>query len=337
MILFLKILNSQWLKVNGKRFFTFCLLPFTLYFSSCTEEIKLDLNDSDVRLVVDGGIGMDVGVHTVRLSKTMSYFSTDMTVPYVSGAVVTITEFDRMKEATGNVFELNENPGKPGHYETESTVFGKQGYTYRLDVSNVEVGGHVTYSAEAFFPYIADKIDSVRPFWGPNLFGVMFGFELDSTDIHTGWNLCFWAQDPPTREYYVFIPYQNGVALNDTLTNFFMMDDGMISEAGIGLDGLPIEFISDSSWVKIKEGDTLGLEIRSISEDYYRYINEFNTVYQGANPMFGGAPANVRGNVSNGAIGYFWAYGNRKAFGIASRRNLPPEWVFGYDEAVGGN
>ncbi|MDR2907349.1 MAG: DUF4249 domain-containing protein, partial [Bacteroidales bacterium] len=62
-------------------------------FWSCTEEIKIDLKSSDRRLVVEGGIGIDVGVHTVMLSSTMDYFSTDMTVPYISDAMVTITEF----------------------------------------------------------------------------------------------------------------------------------------------------------------------------------------------------------------------------------------------------
>jgi hypothetical protein len=82
-------------------------------------------------------------------------------------------------------------------------------------------------------------------------------------------------------------------------------------------------FISDSSWAAAKAGDTLGLEIRGVSKDYARYIDEFTEVYGGSNPMFGGVPANVRGNVSGGAIGYFWAHGNRKAFDVADKSKKP--------------
>lgn len=297
----------------------FALFAALFALSSCTEEIDIKVPSSAVRLVVEGGIGIDTCVHTIILSKTMDYFSTDTAMPYVSGAAVSITEFDENKNATGNIFLLTENPIRKGHYETDPTVFGKQGYTYRLDISNVNIGGHESYTAEAFFPYIADKIDAVHAIYGIDLMWAAFDpfGTLDST--WTGWNLLFTAQDPPTPEYYVFITYKNGVALNDTLTEFFMVADDMIGQAGVTIKNFPIAFLADSTWAVAKEGDTLGLEIRSISKDYYNYISEFNTVYGGTNPMFGGAPANVRGNINNGAIGYFYAYGNRKAFTIARK------------------
>ncbi len=351
--------NGEWLTVNGKRltlkgFFTLVsshfstlvsfhfstllpfhfstLLPFTLYLLpftlltlvSCTEEIDIKLKPSDTRLVVEGGIGIDVGVHTVILSTTMDYFNTNAPVPYVSDAMVTITELDKTMAETGEIFILTENPEKKGHYETEPTVFGKQGYTYRLNISNVNVGKSETYTADAYFPYIADKIDTVLAVYGIDmLLGDLIGGLIDTSKLTKGWNILLFAQDPPTQEYYIFLPYKNGVPLNDTLTDFFMISDEIIP-AGLGIRGLPIEFISDSSWAVAKEGDTLGLEIRSISEDYYRYINEFNSVHSGSNPMFGGAPANVRGNVSGGAIGYFHAYGNRKAFTICDKATKWP-------------
>ncbi len=303
------------------------LLPFYLLtLVSCTEETKINLKASDTRLVVEGGIGIDTCVHTVILSTTVDYFTPNANVPFISDASVTITEFDEEMNATGNLFTLTESPTKKGHYETEPTVFGKQGYTYRLDISNVDIGGYQSYTAEAYFPYIADKIDAIFAVYSTNMMydvlGDMGGL-VDTAELTKGWNILLSAQDPPTHEYYIFIPYKNGVPINDTLTRFFTIDDAILPE-GTGLKGLPIEFISDSSWAVAKEGDTLGLEIRSISESYYHYISEFRTVYGGSNPMFGGAPANVRGNISNGAVGYFYAYGNRKASTIARKAILPP-------------
>ncbi|MDR0437132.1 MAG: DUF4249 domain-containing protein [Bacteroidales bacterium] len=313
---------------QGIRFSIYLFTYLLIFLSSCTEEIDIRLKSSDKRLVVDGGIGMEPGVHTVILSTTVDYFATNAEIPYVSDAYVTITEFNEAMQATGRLFRLLENPTKKGHYETEPDVFGKQGHTYRLNISNVNVGKETHYTADAFFPYIAEQIDSVRAVWWTNLLwaGILGGLQ-DTARGRNGWNIELFADDPEGENYYIFITYKNGIPLNDTLTRFLLLDNTLIDQNMIGLRGIPIEFISDSSWAAAKEGDTLGLEIRAISKDYYRYINEFRTVYGGSNPMFGGAPANVRGNVSGGAIGYFWAHGNRKAFDVADRSKRPT--VFG--------
>jgi len=288
----------------------------------------MKLRSGDVRLVVEGGIGIDSGVHTVKLSTTMPYFSIDTVPPYVSGAHVTITEF--YENVQTGIFLLTENPTKKGHYETASGVYGKQRHTYRLDIIlDKNIGGQTHYTAEAYFPPIADQIDSIRVVWGQNiLFLLLTGREPNINSIRTGWNIEVFAKDPPGDNFYLLVVYKNGVALNDTLTRLLLLDNQMISQNNIELEGLPMAFISDSSGMAVKEGDIIGLEIRGVSENYYRYIHEFGTVYGGTNPMFGGAPANVRGNVrsANGnaiAIGYFWAHGSRRAFDVADKSKRP--------------
>ena len=146
--------------------------------------------------------------------------------------------------------------------------------------------------------------------------------------IRTGWNIEVFAKDPPGDNFYLLVVYKNGVPLNDTLTRLLLLDNQMISQNNIELEGLPMAFISDSSWMAARAGDLIELEIRGVSEEYYRYIHEFGNVYGGTNPMFGGAPANVRGNVRsvNGnaiAIGYFWAHGSRRASDVANRSKRP--------------
>jgi len=295
----------------------FRLLPFAFCFFlfSCTEEIDITLRSGDVRLVVEGGIGIDTISHTIILSRTTSFFE-DPTEPlYVVGATVTITEFDENMQETGRIFRLTET--RPGHYQTDDTVFGLQHHTYRLTiVLNEAIGGHTTYTADAFFPPIADRIDALVAVRGTNFLWQIFGGAPDTTRV--GWNLLLWATDPPGRQnFYIFVTSKNGVALNDTLTRFLMLDNAMIAEDGIGLTGLPIAFIPDDSPSAVSPGDTLGMEIRGISAEYYRWITEFRNIYSGQNPMFGGAPANIRGNISGGAIGFFWAHGNRRAYVIA--------------------
>ncbi|MCL2414086.1 MAG: DUF4249 domain-containing protein [Bacteroidales bacterium] len=296
---------------------------------SCTEEIDIRLRDGDVRLVVFGGIGIEPGVHTVVLSRTTSYFEDPKEPLYVEGATVTITEFDGNMQKTGEIFHLTET--SPGHYQTAPDVFGIQGFTYRLDIFlNEEIGGYSRYSADAFFPFIADQIDSLHAIHARNMLftGIIGGDPFDTVNRPTGWNLLLFANDPPGIEsFYVFVTYLNGVALNDTLTRLLLLDNSMIDQDTINLDGMPIAFFRDVQFGgrdTVNVGDTLGLEIRSISADHYRWILEFRNIYGGQNPMFGGAPANVRGNVRNmgrglDAIGYFWAHGSRRAYVIVGK------------------
>ncbi|MCL2417143.1 MAG: DUF4249 domain-containing protein [Bacteroidales bacterium] len=310
----------------------FALLTFTLL-PSCTEEIEIRLRDGDVRLVVFGGIGIDTMVHTVVLSRTTSYFEDSKEPLYVEGATVTITEFNENMQLTGRVFQLLENPDSIGHYQTTPDVFGIQGFTYRLDILLSEaIGGYSRYSAYAFFPFIADQIDSLHAIHARDmLLAGLLGFDPFDTvgGRQTGWNLLLFAEDPPDRvSYYAFITSLNGVALNDTLTRFLLLDNTMIDRDTINA-AFPIAFFRDVQFGgrdTINNGDTLGLEIRSISADFYRWIFEFRSIYSGQNPMFGGAPANVRGNVRNmgrglDAIGYFWAHGSRRAYVVVGENN----------------
>jgi hypothetical protein len=311
---------------KNHRFFRLPFYLFTLFIlyilPSCTEEIDLKLRTSDVRLVVEGGISLDTIAHRVILSTTVPYFSSVYDVPYVSDAHVTITELDENMDEK-RVFLLTESPTEKGHYYTNSDVYGKQRHYYRLDISNVNISGQKEFTALAHFPPIADKIDSIRVVWGQNLLMLMvLGIAPDTASIRTGWNIEVFAQDPPGANYYAMVVHKNGVPINDTLTRLLLLDNQMIAQSEIGLVGFPMAYISDSSWAAAEEGDVIELEIRAVSQDYYRFIHEFGTVYGGQNPMFGGAPANVRGNVSGGAIGYFWANGGRKASDIADKSKL---------------
>ena len=325
-------------------FYPFTLLPFyLLILSSCTERIDIYLRTSEPRLVVDGGISFDTLAHRVVLSTTMPFFSSNDDIPFVSGAHVRITEFDENMEKTGRYFILTEDyPDRKGHYFTDPDVFGKQRHFYRLDISNVNIAGQTHFYALAHFPPIADRIDSIRVVWGEDLLMLMLtGRARNPYARRTGWNVEVFANDPPGKNYYILVLHKNDTALNDTLTRFMLLDNQMINQTEIGLVGLPMAFISDSSWMAVQEGDTVTLEIRGVSADYYRFVREFWDVYGGQNPMFGGAPANVRGNVSGGAIGYFWAHGSRRASDIADRSKestmewrdntrewLPRDWVW---------
>jgi hypothetical protein len=67
-------------------------------------------------------------------------------------------------------------------------------------------------------------------------------------------------------------------------------------------------------------GDTIELELSSIPEDYCAlYLGSQDA--SGLNsPLFSGPPANVRTNISNGAIGYFSAYSTVRTRTVIKRK-----------------
>jgi len=59
----------------------------------------------------------------------------------------------------------------------------------------------------------------------------------------------------------------------------------------------------------MSSGDSMVVEFSNISKAYYNFINECASQKNGSNPMFGGPPDNISTNISNGARGFFTAYG----------------------------
>lgn len=291
--------------------------------TSCTERIDVALDSETKRLVVDGHIGIDTTTYYVDLSTTSDYFNADMFANAISHAEVMITEVE-----TGRTMLLTEDPVRQGRYMTASDAYGLQGYNYRLDIKNVDLnrdGNLSNYSAVDYMPNTVGEIDSIKAPFGKSLQLMMFGFN----DTTLGWNVCLWAEEPTSHEYYAFIIYKNGKSLNDTLANYEIMNDAEDMMGGnVDFLGFPVDFLGyddgkgkvtysgRSAKYNFRQGDRVGFEIRSISKAFYTYNTDVRTIYGGSNPLFGSTPSNVRGNVSNGAIGFFAAYPHRYAENI---------------------
>ena len=252
---------------------------------SCTERIDIELDESSVRLVVEGAITTDTMAHKVVLTKTTSYYY-DQESPPVTGASVSIT-------AGEHNIQLYEK--KPGVYYTDSVFYGLEGLTYILNITLVSpVGGHTEYSASSYMN------DAVR---------------IDSADLifHPEWSdsgfyeiRCF-LKDPPTSDYYRWLIYRNGYILSDTLDEWFVTDDRFFN--GSYLNGATVAFVDQGSEnEQLEAGDVITLELNSIGRDFAGFLWEAQSELMGSNPLFSGPPANVKGNISNGAIGFFAAY-----------------------------
>ncbi|MEI6821137.1 MAG: DUF4249 domain-containing protein [Bacteroidota bacterium] len=268
------------------------LISILMY--GCTENMDIKLDSTYTRLIVDASISTDTTIHKVMLSKTASYFDSSNPLP-VTGAVITIDDGI-------NTFPLTENNLTPGLYETTPNVYGVVGKTYNLTIKNVDInndGVTETYNASSTINYVT-KIDSIQaPYKGNN-------------PDRMSYQILLFAQDPPTQDYYMFEIYKNGVLQTDTLREVRFSDDALFN--GNYVYGLPVGSLRDRKGAEQGHpGDVVTVEMRSITKDYYNFLTGALLATSPQIPLFSGPPANVKGNINNGAFGFFAAYSSSRA------------------------
>jgi hypothetical protein len=273
------------------------LIPFLIFIIAlpgCTERMELTLDESYERLVVDGAITNEAGTHMVKLSKTGSFLGGDPDV-VISGANVTISDGD-------TTYDLTESSSQPGTYCTDPDVIGGAGKTYSLNIGlPVAVAGQQNYSASSNMKAIG-TIDSI---------GIFYNDRWDA------WEIQCWARDPVTTDFYIFDIFRNNILLTDTLSEKFVVDDILYN--GKYTNGVTVGFLDNKHEdQQIKSGDTITLRMSSITEEYANFIWQAQMESGYSNPLFSGPPANIKGNISNGAIGFFAAYSIAKASKIYS-------------------
>ncbi len=251
----------------------------SLLLAACTEEIEIELDSTYDRIVIDGAISNELKRHTISVKKSAGYFSNAPAEPIVDALV--------LLEDGENSFLLTEE--EPGIYKTDS-IAGKLGKTYTL---SVEAEG-TNYIASSKLN-TAPPVDSIR--------FKKSGWEPDYIDIK------IYTLEPETpNNFYLWLVYKNGVLETDTLDEYMFYDDSFVN--GNYIQGMEVQS------VKAEIGDTITLETRSINEGYYNYIINIlgETTWNGG--PFDAPPANVAGNFSNGALGYFRAYSSVKTTNV---------------------
>jgi hypothetical protein len=264
--------------------FTF-LIALSAFVSSCTEKIDIKLDEGYTRLIVEGTITTDTTAHAISLSHTTSYYYSEP-APRVSGATVTLNDGE-------TEFTLAET--EPGIYKTPNDFAGIPGRTYRLNITLASpIGGEDTYSASSYmYPGIAlDSIKAAfREDWGEEGF-----YEVQ----------CY-VLDPPSTDFYQFRIYKNDILITDTLSKVLVTDDRFYN--GNYTNGIGIGFLDQSKPnEKVLAGDRLSVQTSRITEEYYNFVTELQIQSGYQSPLFSGPPANVKGNISGGAIGFFAAY-----------------------------
>jgi hypothetical protein len=274
---------------------TFLILLTAGVMVSCVERINISLDSSYVRLVVDGSFTTDSILQTVTLTETSSYYF-NQPPPPVQGATVQISD-------GAGTFDLKED--LPGVYHTDTAVKGIPGMTYTLNIKLAEpIGGYSEYTATSTL-YPVNSLDSVgltfHPDWAEN--GI--------------WEVKCYVQDPPTTDFYRFMIFKNNYPLTDSLNEWFVTDDRFFN--GNYANGAPIAYLRQSvDDEKLQTGDTISVELNSIGSGYANFIWEAQAEVNGTNPLFSGPPSNVKGNINNGAVGFFAAYSVTRAYTIVA-------------------
>lgn len=277
--------NQNGFSVRKLLFTAFWISVLILGLGSCTEKIDIELDDSYTRLVVEGSVTTDAIQQTVKLSLSTDYYYPEAP-PAVENAEVFV--FDGTDST--RLWEL-----WPGTYKTEKPFAGVPGKTYNLYIKlNEAVGGFSEYTASSFLNPVGE-LDSVNldfhPEWGQG--GI--------------WEVKCYVQEPPRKDWYRFMIYKNNKLFTDKIENWFVIDDKFFN--GSYASGATVSYLRQNNpYEKLNVGDTITVEVDNISQEFLTYITQVQAEIQGNNPMFGGPPANAKGNVSNGAIGFFAAY-----------------------------
>ncbi|MEO6452585.1 MAG: DUF4249 domain-containing protein, partial [Ginsengibacter sp.] len=244
-----------------------------LLLTSCEKVIDINLNNAAKKYVIEGIITNEPGFCKVQITQTVN-FSEANTFPWVSGAIVTVTD--------NNNSPITLVETVAGTYQT-SAINGTTGHAYRLSVN---INGEV-FSATSQMPAEV-KFDSlfVEDFIG-------FG------DIVKYANVVF--KDPPGKgNAYRFKQYKNGLT-NKTI--FVINDD--FSDGRINTVLLP-DFANDNDDDKIKSGDTVKVDMQCIDARVYKYW--FSLSQSGTGGNNNASPANPLSNITGGALGYFSAH-----------------------------
>ncbi|MCW3787185.1 DUF4249 family protein [Plebeiibacterium sediminum] len=272
--------------------YLFLVIVISLF--SCTEEIEMDLKSSEPKFVVDAVFTDQDIDHFVKLSISSDYFSNSIS-PVVSGATVVLS--DELKE-----IELEEDLTNLGTYIIPRTFKGIYNQVYTLTISGVDIDGDGVEESYTASNTLYEPIPIIK-----------LGMNWDASRNEERWTIQLYSKDNPDKEdFYAFAVYVNGKLFSDQISELEYAWDRYFN--GNDVSGVTVQSIleEDSDGKKtetpIQLGDWVKLEMQTINEDYYHFINAVHEETGLQVPLFSGPPANVPSNVSNGAKGFFRVY-----------------------------
>lgn len=249
---------------------------------SCEEPVKLDLEQTQPKIVIEAQVTNMPGYQFVKLTRSAGFYESGKT-QRITNAVVSV------EDDNGQVFSFVHNPIDheylEGIYLPQSSFIGEIGRTYTL---NVNVDGEIFTGKDKLHSVI--PVDSLK-------YQVNEDQEEDPEDEGKIYELLMFAREPQDEEnFYLFKFYRNDTLTYLNETDIYYTDDEFLAEK---IDGVP-------SPVYYGKGDTGKVEVYSLSRLGYIYYNDLWTVLNNdGGGMFGPIPSSPRTNLTNGALGFF--------------------------------
>ena len=265
-----------------------------LFLVSCgdpVEEIIWKTNNSVVALNVEGSVTNDSIHHRLLLKTTQDYFY-NQPLPAVSNATVYV-------QSGSKIYTYSESADTAGLYLSDEAFSGIVGNDYTLNIDLVEpLNGETHFTATStlrknFEIQYSTAAELIYPGLDEN----------DSTLIV----IAFIANDPsPGVDYFFSRLYVSNSRVSDSLVtdslnNLILFNDTHQEDADENV--YYFAFMDD-----INVGDTITMELSSITKEYYYFLDGLQNIMYPVDPMgFSGSPARVDGNVNDGsAYGYFY-------------------------------
>lgn len=249
------------------------IVLFSVLFSaalfSCQKEIKIDLNEANPKVIIEANYSATDSTVKVIVSRSSSYFDV-FEVDFINDAFITIREENGTEVIVPFIAD--------GTYELSGfpPVFGST-YTLKVLHNNTE------YVSDSKLMPVMELLPSRVEFQEESIFS--------------------------SEGYWVFYRFQDFSELGNCyklVPSYYGSRYDKFGEFSIGNDNLTDGNLVERPLLETFQlGDTVYLELQSINQKIYDYYNQLSSSSSGFNAAVG----NPDYLWSNGALGYFSAYG----------------------------
>jgi hypothetical protein len=259
----------------------FIFIAATTLFFSCDKEIILDLNESEVKIVIEGLVTDQLGQQYIKVTRTVGFYSQGKT-PRVTDATVLV------KDDQGNTFAFEHNPNdhadSAGYYLPQNPFVGEVGRTYTMTV----IADGKTFTAEDKM-FSVTNIDKLE-------YRVNEDEKKDPQEKGKIYEILFFAHEPQeTKDFYLFKFYRNDSIKFANDNDIYWSDDVLLGEK---IEGMP-----SPNYYGI--GDKAKVELYSLTRSGFIFYSDLQKLILNDGGLFSSPPAQCRTNLTNGAIGFF--------------------------------
>lgn len=275
----------------------FILIASLLFFSACTEEIKVKLPNSDKKIVIEGNIENGKFAEVI-ITKTIPLFSSVASTSPSDFYVLDATVYVSNGFITDTLAITIDSTTSLGVVYKGSSIIGIPGQNYSLKV--IASDGNV-YQATTTIPYPV-ALDSV--WWMPAPPNDSLGYANAHLSDPSGLgNNYRWYAKLPTKDRRFIAPY--GATFDDKLIDGKSFDFAYTR----GYDPTDSQNTpdndSDEERYYYKNSDTIYVKFVSLDKASKEFYTTFEAaVSSNGNPF--ASPTTILGNIDNGALGV-WA------------------------------